>query len=284
MARKHFTLAVLFAVILLGTLSHGQAGPGYYNFCGSQGDLCYTGDVHINVDGTDIISEPLNLISSPGPDSIPVPGDPDFLIRAVNYIDPGNIGMMMTQSRLTMDSIWTPLPGVVYGSPSGPKGNLAGGCPLGSCHTLDGLYRPLRTGVGPGLLGMGYAAGYASTIGTLDEAMTYNGFNEGQIRMIQQSMAALAAKGYDTSALQEFVLSDFSASTSGRIYGMSLEGGAALDEAAFSSQELLNNTLEEELFHNYQTASRPWFARGTVQAFEEEAERATQFPEPKFPH
>jgi RHS repeat-associated protein len=36
------------------------------------------------------------------------------------------------------------LPGVIYGNPKGPKGNLVGGCPLSTCHTYDGLFPPLR--------------------------------------------------------------------------------------------------------------------------------------------
>ena len=68
-------------------------------------------------------------------------------------------------------------PGVNYG-----KGNLAGGCPLGSCHTFNGLYPPLQMGWSGFvffLAGLGTAGSLPSAGLTVDDVLASPSLLEG---------------------------------------------------------------------------------------------------------
>ena len=94
-----------------------------------------------------------------------------------------------------------------------------------------------------------------------------------------QNTCVLKGAGYDTSAFKELVRADMPPG----YRAMSLEGGAALGQEAFTSQESLNSALEEELIHLQQKAAglgQP-FGPGTAQSLEEAANAARKFPIPK---
>jgi RHS repeat-associated protein len=107
------------------------------------------------------------------------------------------------------------------------------------------------------------------------------GFSEGEAGMIGQSMKNLSAAGYDTSAFQQLVKStDMPTGT----WGMSLSTpptGAALGDGAFTSQEMLDHTMEEELRHLGQDLSNQSFGQGDAAAAEAEVDANRKFPEPK---
>ena len=68
-------------------------------------------------------------------------------------------------------------PGINYG-----RGKLSGGCPLGSCHTLNGLYPPLQTGF-PGfsvfLAGLGTIGSLPASALTIDDILANPSLLEG---------------------------------------------------------------------------------------------------------
>ncbi len=96
--------------------------------------------------------------------------------------------------------------------------------------------------------------------------------------MIHEAIAALQAVGYSTIRLQVLIRADMPAG----YRGMSLADGAALGAEAFSSQEMLNHVLEEELRHLAQKAAGQAgeFAPGTGRKLEEEVDVEREFPLP----
>jgi RHS repeat-associated protein len=70
-------------------------------------------------------------------------------------------------------------PGVNYGDPHGPKGNNVGGCPLGTCHTLDGLYPPYNRGSFDGGLAMMGILGAGFGVSPFSKAPTGPTYEEG---------------------------------------------------------------------------------------------------------
>ncbi len=107
------------------------------------------------------------------------------------------------------------------------------------------------------------------------------GFSEAQQAMIQRSLTALEAAGYNTGRLQSLIrISDAPAG----YVGMSLSDGAALSDEAFASQAMLNHSLEHELIHMEQTAQglRTAYGPGTAEGLEKGADVQAKFPAP--PH
>jgi RHS repeat-associated protein len=130
-------------------------------------------------------------------------------------------------------------------------------------------------GVASGIFG-GIRAGLAARI-LAGRVLT--GFTEGQTAMIQRSLSALEAAGYNTGKLRALIWADMPSGYA----AMSLEDGAALGREAFSSQAMLNHTLEEELIHVNQAAQglRTQYGPGTAQALEEAADAVRKFPAPQ---
>jgi hypothetical protein len=97
--------------------------------------------------------------------------------------------------------------------------------------------------------------------------------------MIHVAIAALQLVGYDTSALQVLIRADMPAG----YRGMSLADGAVLGAEAFSSQDMLNHVLEEELLHLAQKASgrAAEFTSGTARLLEEEVHGERKLPLPE---
>jgi hypothetical protein len=97
--------------------------------------------------------------------------------------------------------------------------------------------------------------------------------------MIHCAIAALQAAGYDTAALHVLICPEMPSG----YRGMSLADGAALGSEAFSSQDMLNHVLEEELLHHGQKASgqAEQFTPGTARILEEavDVERKFLLPE-----
>lgn len=96
--------------------------------------------------------------------------------------------------------------------------------------------------------------------------------------MIRLAAASLATAGYDILLLGGLVRVDLPAG----YRGMTLEDGAAIGPAAFTSQDMLNHVLEEELLHLQQ---RPRgeaieFAPGTARALEENIHEHRRVPCP----
>jgi hypothetical protein len=97
--------------------------------------------------------------------------------------------------------------------------------------------------------------------------------------MIRAAVAALRSAGYDTSPFQVLIRADMPPG----YRAMTLDGGATLGAEAFSSQEMVNHALEEELLHHSQKAQEPAreFRRGIARALEEEVHEQRRFPLPK---
>jgi hypothetical protein len=105
------------------------------------------------------------------------------------------------------------------------------------------------------------------------------GFSTTEEAMIHVAIAALQLVGYDTSPLQVLIRADMPAG----YRGMSLGDGAALGTEAFSSQDMLNHVLEEELLHLAQKASgrAEEFTSGTARLLEEEVHGERKLPLPE---
>ncbi len=94
-----------------------------------------------------------------------------------------------------------------------------------------------------------------TTLGALGDgssaaaATLLTGFSGAESGMVQAALKALQGAGYDTSPLAELIRADMPIGYA----GMSLDNGAALGQEAFSSQAMLNHTLEEELIHYQQS-------------------------------
>jgi len=105
------------------------------------------------------------------------------------------------------------------------------------------------------------------------------GFSEGESTMIGQSMKNLSGAGYDISPMQQMIKADLPAGCC----AMSLSTpptGAAVGDAAFSSQEMLDHTLEEELLHLNQNLPSQTFGPGTAAGNEAAANAARKFLAP----
>ncbi len=102
------------------------------------------------------------------------------------------------------------------------------------------------------------------------------GFSDAQKAMLRDSLKALQDAGYDTSLFKQLNWTDYT-----RIRGMSLPDGAALSDKAFTSPEMLNHVLEEELRHLEQKQVVTEFGPDTADALEKDADVAPKFPEPK---
>jgi hypothetical protein len=97
--------------------------------------------------------------------------------------------------------------------------------------------------------------------------------------MIGQSMKSLSGAGYDLSPLQQLVKADMPPGCC----AMSLSAeptGAALGDGAFSSQQMLDHTLEEELLHLNQNLPSQTFGPGTAAEMEAGVDAARKIPEP----
>ncbi len=103
-------------------------------------------------------------------------------------------------------------------------------------------------------------------------------FNPVQETMVREGMAVLSRAGYDTSFCQELIKVDMPAG----YRAMTLDGGAALGEEAFESQDWLNHVLEEELLHLIQKAQghAGEFGPGTALELELDVNEIRKFPRP----
>jgi RHS repeat-associated protein len=105
------------------------------------------------------------------------------------------------------------------------------------------------------------------------------GFSTMESAMIGKSMDTLSGLGYDLSGMEQLVKADMPPSH----VAMSLSTpptGAALGDAAFSSQEMLDHTLEEELLHLGQDLSNQPLGRGDAAANEAAVDAVRKIPEP----
>ncbi len=96
--------------------------------------------------------------------------------------------------------------------------------------------------------------------------------------MIQRADEALRAAGYDTKLVRFLIRTDMPPG----YRGMTLDEGAALSAAAFSSQAMLNHVLEEELLHLQQKAGGEGLTFGpeTARTLEELIHEQRRFPCP----
>jgi len=102
-------------------------------------------------------------------------------------------------------------------------------------------------------------------------------FSAREEEMIRLALAVLGGVGYDTSPFKELVRTKMPG-----YRGMTLSDGAALGDAAFLSQDLLNHVLEEELRHLRQKSlgAADEFQRGTASELEREVDDSRKFPAP----
>jgi hypothetical protein len=124
---------------------------------------------------------------------------------------------------------------------------------------------------------MGALEGASMGAATTGPAMV--GFSEAETGMINSSLNNLSGAGYDLSPLQQLIKADMPQG----YFGISLSTpptGAALGDGAFSSQEMLDHTLEEELLHVNQNLSEQTFGPGDAAAKETEVDAERKFPEP----
>jgi hypothetical protein len=105
------------------------------------------------------------------------------------------------------------------------------------------------------------------------------GFDATEMQMLLVAFTALRNAGYDLTMMREIIRVDMPTA----FRGMTLADGAALGAAAFSSQEMLNHVLEEELRHLEQKRQgrTATFSSGTARALEEEVDEARKFPHPE---
>jgi hypothetical protein len=112
-------------------------------------------------------------------------------------------------------------------------------------------------------------------------AIQLDGFCAAEEAMLNQARKALEAAGYVMAADLSLVRIDLPPG----YRGMTLGDGAALGEEAFSSQDMLNHVLEEELLHLRQKSRGQAleFAPGTMRSLEEEVHEARHFRCPDRP-
>lgn len=115
---------------------------------------------------------------------------------------------------------------------------------------------------------------------TQDLYMNLEGFSPSETTMIQSAIEALGSVGYDPSSLQVLIRAELPPGCRGMTL---LADGVVLSGEAFSSQEMLNHVLEEELVHLYQKARDPeaTYGRGTARTREQEVDAQRQFPCPE---
>jgi hypothetical protein len=121
-------------------------------------------------------------------------------------------------------------------------------------------------------------AGVVDMTATL-KAPSMIGFSKAETGMIGQSLTNLSGAGYDLGPLQQLIKADMPPGCC----GMSLSTpptGAALGDGAFSSQQMLDHTLEEELLHLGQDLPKQTFGPGTAAANEAAVDAVRKIPEP----
>ena len=109
--------------------------------------------------------------------------------------------------------------------------------------------------------------------------MSFEGFSAAEEAMIQASIVALKAAGYDTSRIKVLTRADLPAN----YRGMSWPDGAVLGTEAFRSQAVLNHVLEEEIIHLQQRAAglAEEFGPKTAAELEKEVNEQRTFRLPK---
>jgi RHS repeat-associated protein len=122
-----------------------------------------------------------------------------------------------------------------------------------------------------GLLGFGEKAA-GDAIAPIADAVPlpkFTGFSQPEEEMLKNSLKTLQDVGHDTTQFTELLRADLGKETSGMTWG----DAAAIGDRAFSSQEELSKTLEEELIHLQQKAAgqATVFSPGTAQSLEEAA-------------
>jgi RHS repeat-associated protein len=131
-----------------------------------------------------------------------------------------------------------------------------------------------------GVLTAAAIAAGAGVGGPSSSAPSLVGFSEGESAMIGQSLKNLSGAGYDLGPMQQLIKADMPPGCC----AMSLSTpptGAALGDGAFTSQGMLDHTMEEELLHLNQNLPNQTFGPGTAAANEAEVNAARKFPEPK---
>jgi RHS repeat-associated protein len=161
-------------------------------------------------------------------------------------------------------------------------GTATGTCTGGSGCSADGT--ALAVG-GDVLKGAAIAGGLSAAAGSLTGAAATSaspslvGFSDSDTTMIGQSMKNLSGAGYDLSPMQQLVKADLPPGCC----GMSLSTaptGAALGDGAFSSQQMLDHTMEEELLHLNQDLPSQTFGPGTAAEMEAGVDAARKIPQP----
>jgi hypothetical protein len=96
--------------------------------------------------------------------------------------------------------------------------------------------------------------------------------------MILEALQELERAGYDTELFKVFIRVEMP----GQYRAMTLDDGAALGDAAFSSQRMINHVLEEELLHLRQKAAgqASEFGARTARALEAEIDEQRKFSLP----
>jgi RHS repeat-associated protein len=181
--------------------------------------------------------------------------------------------------------------------PSGLAGNITcGGSVCGSAVYHEDSLQDESASIGVGIVAggivskaIGGVAGWVAGLFTKTAAETgttvasriiLTGFSNAEKAMIQKSLTALEAAGYNTGRLKELIKADFGS----RMAGMSLgEDGAALANEAFDSPAMLNHVLEEELLHTEQAARglSAGNGPGAADALEKEVDSMRKFPDPR---
>jgi hypothetical protein len=107
---------------------------------------------------------------------------------------------------------------------------------------------------------------------------TLVGFDDVEEGMIRFGLDALSLAGYDTTMVHELIKVDMPTG----FRAMTLDGGAALGQEAFESQDWLVHVLEEELLHLMQKSQglADEFRRGTALELELDVNDTRKFPPP----
>jgi hypothetical protein len=105
------------------------------------------------------------------------------------------------------------------------------------------------------------------------------GFSQAETGMINQSLNTLSGAGYDLAPLQQLVKAEMPPGCCAMSLSTS-PTGAALGDGAFSSQGMLDHTLEEELLHLGQDLSNQTFGPGDAAAKEAAVDAVRKIPAP----
>jgi RHS repeat-associated protein len=136
-----------------------------------------------------------------------------------------------------------------------------------------------------GALALGTMAIPASSAGAVVDmtaaikAPSVIGFSSTETGMINSSLKTLSGAGYDLAPLQQLIKADMPPGCC----AMSLSTpptGAALGDGAFSSQGMLDHTLEEELLHLGQGLPNQTFGPGSAAANEAAVDAVRKIPAP----